>query len=212
MILGKHGRPALCIALLLLGAGAAADDAVAQTAGADLVVSQTASPQPGGALALAIVVRNAGPSNATAVAVRQLFNASGITAISHVSNRSTNCRAVKPPLGYTHARKCQIARLDAGKSWNLTFTVKAPTGTPVSAKANLAASVADLNGANNVASVSSWTGPVADLSVALGATVVDHSSGTVLQPVSVWNGGPNTVPNALYHDGRVRISVAAGLP
>lgn len=174
----------------LLGVVALAPSADAAAASADLVVSQTANPQPGGALDLVISVTNQGPSRAVSVVVHEVITGKSITRISHTSNVSTACRgaAVSPDVSRT-ARTCRIAALPAGKTWSLTFTVSAPTGTPLDGAATASAKTSDPGLANNSSSVSSWAGPVADLSVSASSP----TEGRV--QVSVTNNGPNTAPD-----------------
>jgi hypothetical protein len=79
--------------------------------GADLVVTQTASPQPDGAIRLTVKVRNAGPSPSKLRALRELVSADGYAGITHTPNRRTTCMPLRPAPGYTMGQYCQTNSL-----------------------------------------------------------------------------------------------------
>jgi hypothetical protein len=186
---------ALATIALTVAAGALADPAAGATT-ADLALTQTAAPQPAGVLDLRIVITNQGPSTAKTVRLNEFLAGSGITSVSHTSNRSkASCRAITPLSGFTLGRQCTIGQLAAGAVWDVTYIVKAPTGTPIQSRAGVHSAVTDPDNANNVATVSSWTGPVTDIAVQFISESAPDSAGFVTAGISVQNLGPNMSNN-----------------
>lgn len=162
---------------------------------ADLRVTQTAAPKSNDVLVLQDTVTNAGPSAATATVI-ETVSGSGITGMT-VSNSTVGvrCKAFAPPAGTAFARRCTTLNpLPSGGIWRLTFRVTGPTGTAVKGTGDVSSSdTSDPEPADNTTSVSSWTGPVADL--ALSAVSVPGNAEAIL--LSVTNAGPNTAPRVV---------------
>jgi uncharacterized repeat protein (TIGR01451 family) len=177
---------------------------------ADLSVTQSAAPEPGGALTFTDTVTNHGPSRASSVVLRELVAGTGLTSVKVASSSlPTKCKAYNPPAGYQFARHCNINSLAADASWVVTFTVTGPTGTAVKARAAIPTGTTDPDAANNASVVNSWLGPVARLSISVsGPAPLSCQAGTqtclASWPFVVTNNGPNATVDARARGGAFR--------
>ena len=161
---------------------------------ADLSVSQVATPLDGGGLTIAVTVSNGGPSAAGRVRLTEFFAGSGgVTLAGHTSTKPVKCVVRSAPAGWSIARVCTVTQLRAAASFTLTWTLRAPTATNVTARATAKGATTDPTQSNNVSTISSRSGPVADV----GVSIVSVSGSTI--QVGIYNNGPNSANAVLAH-------------
>jgi len=168
------------------------------TARADLSITKTDSPDPvtaGGQLQYAIVVSNAGPSNAATLSMTDPLPP-GTTFVSAVGTGWSCAQAAGTVT-------CTRAALNTGiTAPTITITVNAPTtGGTISNTASITAATSDPNTGNNSATATTDVTASADLAI----TVVDSpdpviAGATLTYTVSATNLGPSTAADVTVVD------------
>lgn len=179
----------------LLASLLVAPDAAAAAA-ADLSVTQVATPGASGTLKVTVSVTNNGPNAAGQVTLVEAIAGTGITAVSETSNNAnTACVPTTVPAGFDRAKKCTVPQIVSTRTWKVAFTISAPTGTAIESRASAKGTTADPTLSNNTSVVSSWTGPVADIAVAVVSHTVSITGDTA--NLTVTNIGPDTAPDVV---------------
>ena len=170
--------------------------------GTDLVTTLTDTPDPvaaGAQLTYAANVTNAGPNDATGVAVA-LPLAAGTTFVS--ASASTGGSCVTPAVGANGSVNCTwngITVPAAARTVSVTVAVPANAagGSTLSVTATATSLANELDPADNAATATTAVTSVADLSLALSDTPDPVTAGTQLSYVAtVSNLGPSDAPNA----------------
>ncbi len=168
---------------------------------ADVSVVKTVSPQipvPGQQVTYTLTVDNDGPSTATGVTATDVLSAD-LTAATVTSSRGT-CN----PVGADNTITCALGSLDPADS-PVTITVVATLAAdhtgPLSNTATVASGTADPDADDNSDTVTSQTGPNADLSLVKTLSPRSPVAGRpVTYTLTVRNDGPSTATGVAVSD------------
>lgn len=186
--------------------------AVAGATQADLSITNSASPNPvtaGNNITYAQTVTNGGPASASTITLTETLPAN-TTFVSLTGPAGWTCTSTAP---YT----CTIASLAANATANFSFVVKVnatvASGTTVTDTASVASSTtSDPNSANNTASVTTYVGDSADVSVTNSASPVPvQASNNITYTQVVANAGPSAASSVTLTEATPANTIAQSL-
>jgi uncharacterized repeat protein (TIGR01451 family) len=168
----------------------------------DVSISKTATPfvAPGGSIAYAITVINAGPPSASSVVLSDTLPA-GTTFVSLNGPPGWSCST--PAVGAGGTVTCSIASMSAGAAGFYLVVAVAPTiafGTPISNLADVSTVTADTVASNNSATAATTVTAISDVSITKTgpATVVPGAS--IAYTLTVTNHGPIEANRVMVSD------------
>lgn len=167
------------------------------TAGADMVLTQTANPQPvlaGTALTYVATARNNGPLSATGVVVTETLPA-GVTYVSATPSSGTCSQA-------NLVVTCNLGTLVSSSQGTVTMVVTPATPGSITASGSVTSAVTDPNTSNNTASSTSTVNAAqVDIQVTKYGTPNPVAyGGTVTYSITVHNSGPSIATGVVATD------------
>jgi uncharacterized repeat protein (TIGR01451 family) len=174
---------------------------VSQSADVSVTKSGPATVNAGATISYTVTVANAGPSNATAVALNDTLPAN-TTFASSTQNSGPTFSCTTPAVGGTGPITCTIATLTPATSATFTIVLNvttAATGT-VTNTATVTSTTADPTPGNNSANTAATVTQSADLSIVKTGPATVTSGNNITYTLTATNAGPSDATTVAIND------------